>query len=81
MKNHPKQSIEAGIAGIYAYNDTPPSDIIRPLSVVERETIERAIDAYDGNIAQAASALRISPSTIYRKQAQWKEIDDKDFNV
>ena len=37
----------------------------------ERRIIEDALDAFDGNIAMAAAALEISPSTIYRKMARW----------
>ncbi len=41
---------------------------IRPLWVEEAALIERAIAAFGGNIARAAAALEISPSTIYRKR-------------
>lgn len=44
-----------------------PSDI-RPLWLEEARIIEEAIAAFDGNIAKAAAALEISPSTIYRKR-------------
>jgi DNA-binding NtrC family response regulator len=46
---------------------------IRPLWQVEREAIERAIDACGGNIPKAAALLDISASTIYRKRLNWKE--------
>ena len=42
--------------------------IIRPLWMEEARLIEEAIEAFDGNIARAAAALEISPSTIYRKR-------------
>ena len=44
---------------------------IRPLADIERETIESAIRACDGNIQQAAALLDIAPSTIYRKKMGW----------
>jgi len=44
---------------------------IRPLWQVERDTIESAIAACDGNVPRAAGLLEISPSTIYRKRAAW----------
>lgn len=47
---------------------------IRPLWIVEKETIEKAIGLCDGNIPQAAALLEISPSTIYRKKASWEEL-------
>ncbi len=46
--------------------------VIRPLAEVEREAIEHAIALYGGNVAHAAAALGISPSTIYRKKAVWE---------
>ncbi|MFG1346194.1 sigma-54 dependent transcriptional regulator [Xanthobacter autotrophicus DSM 431] len=51
---------------------SPPARV-EPLSVVERRAIEAAIAAYDGNIALAAAALDLSPSTLYRKKLAWQE--------
>jgi len=45
---------------------------IRPLAIVERETIEKAIEICDGNIPKAAALLDVSPSTIYRKKQGWE---------
>ncbi|MEQ9641308.1 MAG: sigma-54 dependent transcriptional regulator [Alphaproteobacteria bacterium] len=45
---------------------------VRPLADVERDAIERAIAACDGNIPKAAALLDISASTIYRKRLNWK---------
>ncbi|MXO66349.1 sigma-54-dependent transcriptional regulator [Altericroceibacterium endophyticum] len=39
---------------------------------LERHIIEIAIAQADGNITDAARALAISPSTIYRKQHKWE---------
>lgn len=58
----------------------PNDTTIRPLAIVEREIIERAIDLCDGNILQAAAALEISPSTIYRKKAHWENGADEQEN-
>ncbi len=49
---------------------------IRALKEVEREVIEQAIELCAGNIPQAAAALGVSPSTIYRKRQTWSEGDD-----
>jgi DNA-binding NtrC family response regulator len=49
-------------------------DIV-PLWKVERDVIERAIEACDGNIPKAAAKLGISPSTIYRKKLGWESGD------
>jgi DNA-binding NtrC family response regulator len=55
--------------------DAPPpasgGTPIRPLKDIEREAIEQAIAYYDDNIPQAAAALGVSPSTIYRKRQTW----------
>jgi len=48
-----------------------PFGTIEPLWAQERRIIEDALDAFDGNIAMAAAALEISPSTIYRKRQSW----------
>jgi two-component system repressor protein LuxO len=45
---------------------------VRPLWQVEKETIEEAIAACDGNIPRAAALLEISASTIYRKRMAWE---------
>ncbi len=47
-----------------------PSKVL-PLWVAEKQTIERAIEMFSGNIAKAANALEVSPSTIYRKIQSW----------
>ncbi len=48
-----------------------PFGAIEPLWAQERKIIEDALDAFDANIALAAAALEISPSTIYRKKQSW----------
>ncbi|MEA4838826.1 MAG: sigma-54 dependent transcriptional regulator [Rhodospirillaceae bacterium] len=45
---------------------------IRPLWLVEKQTIEDAIDLCGGNVPKAAALLGISPSTIYRKKTAWQ---------
>lgn len=47
---------------------------ILPLHVTERNAIEQAIRACDGNVVRAAALLEISASTIYRKLAHWQEV-------
>ena len=46
---------------------------IMPFWEQERSIIESAVGAFAGNIARAAAALEISPSTIYRKRQAWQE--------
>lgn len=46
---------------------------IKALNEMEREIIERAIAAYDGNVVTAAKKLCVSPSTLYRKIQSWKD--------
>ena len=45
---------------------------IKPLWMVEKETIMAALDATDQDVTKAASLLEVSPSTLYRKLQQWK---------
>lgn len=52
---------------------TKPAPAVEPLWLQERRIIEDALAAFDGNISQAAAALEISPSTIYRKKQSWAE--------
>lgn len=47
------------------------SAAVAPFWEQERTIIESAIEAHGGNIARAAAALEISPSTIYRKRQAW----------
>jgi len=44
---------------------------LKPLWLVEKEAIERAIEHCGGNIPRAAALLEVSPSTIYRKRQLW----------
>ncbi len=44
---------------------------VRPLEQVERETVDYALRAFGGNVAQAAKALQVNPSTLYRKIQVW----------
>lgn len=48
---------------------------IEPLALTERKAIERAIRHYDDNVVQAANALEVSPSTLYRKMQAWQKND------
>jgi two-component system repressor protein LuxO len=43
----------------------------------EQRIIEEAIQSFGGNIALAAQALELSPSTIYRKRQAWAEMEGK----
>jgi two-component system repressor protein LuxO len=52
----------------------PQGQAVRPLHVIEKEAIERAIELCDGNIPRAAALLEVSPSTIYRKRQAWQSI-------
>lgn len=56
-------------------------DAIKPLWQVERDAIEAAITAFDGNIPRAAAALGISASTIYRKKAAWEAGETESFGT
>jgi len=46
--------------------------LVRPLVELEMMAIDAAIEKFEGNVTQAARALDISTSTIYRKQMAWE---------
>lgn len=48
---------------------------VLPMWRQEQRIIEEAIESFGGNIALAAQALELSPSTIYRKRQAWAEMD------
>lgn len=48
---------------------------VLPMWQQEQRIIEDAIASFGGNIALAAAALELSPSTIYRKRQAWAEMD------
>ncbi|MBT7725621.1 MAG: hypothetical protein HN739_22450, partial [Gammaproteobacteria bacterium] len=49
-----------------------PIEPIEPLWVVEKRTIEEAIEECGGNVNKAAGLLEVAPSTIYRKLQSWE---------
>ncbi len=53
--------------------DPVSSAAVEPYWRQERRIIEAALNAFDGNIARAAAALELSPSTLYRKRQSWLE--------
>ncbi len=58
-----------------SFNANPTQDLshIRPLWQAEKELIETAIEACQGNIPKAAFLLEINASTIYRKLRKWEK--------
>lgn len=46
-------------------------DVLRPLAEIEREIVESVIELSGGSVPKAAAALRLSPSTLYRKRQSW----------
>jgi DNA-binding NtrC family response regulator len=52
-------------------------DLVMPMWRQEQRIIEDAIQQFAGNVAMAAAALELSPSTIYRKRQAWAEMDTK----
>lgn len=49
---------------------------VLPMWRQEQRIIEEAIASFGGNIALAAQALELSPSTIYRKRQAWADMDE-----
>ena len=46
-------------------------EVLRPLAEIEREIVESVIELKGGSVPKAAAALRLSPSTLYRKRHAW----------
>jgi len=65
--------VETPLTNLQAVNapSAPSPHMITPFAEQERQSIEGALGVYQGNITQAAAALQISPSTIYRKKQGW----------
>ncbi|WP_408606099.1 helix-turn-helix domain-containing protein [Elstera litoralis] len=55
-------------------SSAPAAVAVGPLWRIEKDAIERAIAACDGNIPRAAALLEVAPSTIYRKKQAWEEM-------
>ncbi|MEP7240213.1 MAG: helix-turn-helix domain-containing protein [Devosia sp.] len=53
------------------------SNLVLPMWRQEQRIIEDAIHNFAGNVALAAAALELSPSTIYRKRQAWADLDHK----
>ena len=49
---------------------------VRPLLEIEREVVDYALRAFGGNVTQAARALQVNPSTLYRKIQVWTAMGD-----
>lgn len=69
----PAPSRPLSLTHLAAEETNTSSTPIQPFWMQERQIIEEAIAAYDGNISAAAAALEISPSTIYRKRQIWSD--------
>ncbi len=52
-------------------------DLVLPMWRQEQKIIETAIQSFAGNVALAAAALELSPSTIYRKRQAWADMDQR----
>jgi DNA-binding NtrC family response regulator len=50
---------------------------VLPMWRQEQKIIEEAIAAFNGNVALAAAALELSPSTIYRKRQAWADLEPR----
>lgn len=50
---------------------------VMSLDDYEKQYIEKVINYFNGNIQSAAEALKINPSTIYRKKAIWSKITNE----
>jgi len=70
----PVASASAANSGAFSSAPAPTAIAVGPLWRIEKDAIERAIAACDGNIPRAAALLEVAPSTIYRKKQAWEEM-------
>lgn len=69
---------QAGIGGVHEPLDgAERRPAILPMWRQEQRIIEDAIAHCGGNVALAAAALELSPSTIYRKRQAWAEMEGR----
>jgi DNA-binding NarL/FixJ family response regulator len=70
------QTAAASVQAVAAPAPTIPAmrDLVLPMWRQEQRIIENAIQSFAGNIALAAAALELSPSTIYRKRQAWADL-------
>ena len=71
-----QMALAADIESRDGYGAAPTAGALPPILPMwqqEQKIIEDALDAFGGNIARAAAALEISPSTIYRKRLGWEK--------
>jgi two-component system, repressor protein LuxO len=57
--------------------NSKPENAIKPLWIVEKNAILRALEMTGNDITRAAAMLEVSPSTLYRKLQAWRAPDDK----
>ena len=69
----PDAASAAVAANLHVSPGLSPALQVQPYVHQERHIIEAALNAFGGNIARAAAALELSPSTIYRKRQSWLE--------
>ncbi len=69
--------IEGHAAARPALTDANATPKILPMWQQEQRIIEDTVAHFSGNIAQAAAALEISPSTIYRKRQAWEQMEHR----
>lgn len=64
--------IEASIANISEEPSNDPNKyVVKPLVVLEKEEIEKALFLFEGNVTKAASTLGISRNALYNKMKRY----------
>ncbi len=63
--------------GIASPSGTGTGTQVLPMWLEEQRIIEAAVATFAGNVALAAAALELSPSTIYRKRQAWAEMAER----
>jgi two-component system, repressor protein LuxO len=71
----PVQNIKSTTSIATAPSGRYEPQLVRPLFMVEREAVDYALRAFDGNVSRAARALQVNTSTLYRKIQAWTAQD------
>ena len=75
-KGERKVKVHDSTGNVFEDLGLPDPDVLLAKAEIAR-VIEDAIESFSGNIALAAAALELSPSTIYRKRQAWADMAGK----
>ncbi len=63
--------IEASVANLVEQHEEEDKNVVKPLVLLEKEEIEKALFIFEGNITKAATTLGISRNALYNKMKRY----------